>query len=108
MARRKECYEPARAMYVVQGLPLSEIAKRLGLTARTLRYWRKDGEWVEQRRLHVSKVAKLYEDAFDTGTELLKRMRIESESGRLPRPQLISEARRFLETVKSMTPPSNV
>ena len=42
-------YEIAEKMYIGQVITVAGIAKRLGVNERTIKRWKRDGNWTEKR-----------------------------------------------------------
>ena len=49
MAKKAELYSEAERLYVQEHLGQAEIAERLGVSERTVRYWSQEGSWAERR-----------------------------------------------------------
>ena len=47
--KKDKYYEIAEKMYTEQFITVAGIAKRLGVNERTIKRWKKDGNWTEKR-----------------------------------------------------------
>lgn len=53
--KRDKYYDKAEKMYVEQFITEVGIAKRLGISDRTVRRWKADGNWGEKRKEYLTK-----------------------------------------------------
>lgn len=53
--KRDKYYDIAETMYVEQFITEVGIAKRLGISDRTVRRWKAEGDWVEKRQEFINK-----------------------------------------------------
>lgn len=49
MAKKVELYPEAERLYVQEQLGQADIAQRLGIAERTVRYWASEGNWAARR-----------------------------------------------------------
>lgn len=49
MAKKSEYYQIAEQLFVVDRLSVSDIAKRIPVSERTVGDWRRDGQWDDRR-----------------------------------------------------------
>lgn len=55
MAKKQAYYADAEKLFVESGIPLAGIAKKLEITEKTLREWKKEGEW-DRKRVQFLKI----------------------------------------------------
>lgn len=53
--KRDKYYDKAEKMYVEQFITEVGVAKRLGISDRTIRRWKADGNWGEKRKKYLTK-----------------------------------------------------
>lgn len=53
--KRDKYYDKAEKMYVEQFITEVGVAKRLGISDRTVRRWKADGNWGEKRKKYLTK-----------------------------------------------------
>ena len=53
--KRDKYYDIAEKMYVEQFITEVGVAKRLGISDRTVRRWKADGNWGEKRKEYLNK-----------------------------------------------------
>lgn len=53
--KRDKYYDKAEKMYVKQFITEVGVAKRLGISDRTVRRWKSDGNWGEKRKEYLTK-----------------------------------------------------
>lgn len=53
--KRDKYYDKAEKMYVEQFITEVGVAKRLGISDRTVRRWKADGNWGEKRKEYLTK-----------------------------------------------------
>ena len=53
--KRDKYYDVAETMYVEQVITEVGIAKRLGISDRTVRRWKAEGDWGEKRKKFINK-----------------------------------------------------
>lgn len=53
--KRDKYYDKAEKMYVEQFITEVGIAKRIGISDRTIRRWKADGNWGEKRKKYLTK-----------------------------------------------------
>lgn len=53
--KRNKYYDKAEKMYVEQFITEVGVAKRLGISDRTVRRWKADGNWDEKRKEYLTK-----------------------------------------------------
>lgn len=55
MGKKQAYYATAEKLYIEDRIPLSGISSRLGITEKTLRDWKKEGDW-EKKKIQLLKI----------------------------------------------------
>ena len=64
MAKKNEHYAEAERLYVQEHLGQADIAERLGVSERTVRYWAQEGNWAERRGNFAEATSNTHEKMF--------------------------------------------
>ena len=62
--KKDKYYEIAEKMYTEQFITVAGIAKRLGVNERTIKRWKKDGNWTEKRYQYLYKHTNSKDDIY--------------------------------------------
>ncbi|GAB6035865.1 hypothetical protein JCM15519_04240 [Fundidesulfovibrio butyratiphilus] len=71
----------AERLYVIEQCPLSDIADRLGVSARTLQTWKAKGDWDAKRRAYLGSRQSFHEELYEFGREMLASIRRDLAAG---------------------------
>lgn len=64
MAKKAELYTEAERLYVQEHLGQADIAQRLGVSERTIRYWATEGMWSDKRGELAETTGKTHEKLY--------------------------------------------
>ena len=64
MAKKAELFSEAERLYVQEHLGQADIADRLGVAERTIRYWANEGNWAERRGNFSEATGKTHEKLY--------------------------------------------
>ncbi len=64
MAKKAELFSEAERLYVQEHLGQADIAERLGVAERTVRYWANEGNWAERRGNFSEATGKTHEKLY--------------------------------------------
>lgn len=84
MAKKAELYSEAERLYVQEHLGQSDIAERLGVAERTVRYWANEGNWSERRGSFVEATSKTSEKLYKLVQTLTDKAIESVENGEVP------------------------
>jgi DNA-binding transcriptional MerR regulator len=84
MAKKNEHYAEAERLYVQEHLGQADIAERLGVSERTVRYWAQEGNWAERRGNFAEATGKTHEKLFKLIQSLTDKAIQSAESGEEP------------------------
>lgn len=84
MAKKNEHYAEAERLYVQDHLGQADIAERLGVSERTVRYWSQEGNWAERRGNFAEATGKTHEKLFKLIQSLTDKAIQSAESGEEP------------------------
>ena len=84
MAKKNEHYAEAERLYVQEHLGQADIAERLGVSERTVRYWSQEGNWAERRGNFAEATGKTHEKLFKLIQSLTDKAIQSAESGEEP------------------------
>lgn len=73
--KKNEYYAQAEQLYVTLNYTLIEISKQLGVSERSLRYWKEEGKWEEKRAEFMNLSTKLHADLYELANDLTKDIR---------------------------------
>lgn len=75
MAKKALYYPEAERLYTQDLLTLDEIASRLQVSERTLRYWKEDGAWDEKKKQAVRSKQAFHEELYEFVRTLMKKIK---------------------------------
>ncbi|NMW18052.1 MAG: hypothetical protein HKK66_03300 [Chlorobiaceae bacterium] len=84
MAKKAELYSEAERLYVQEHLGQTDIAERLGVAERTIRYWATEGNWAERRGNYVEATSKTSEKLYKLVQTLTDKAIESVENGEVP------------------------
>lgn len=91
----------AERLYVIEQCPLSDIADRLGVSARTLQTWKAKGDWDAKRRAYLASRKSFHEELYGFGKDLLAKIREDMADGKdIPTGQLYALLRLLPNLIK--------
>ena len=80
--KRNEFFNVAEKMYVEQFITEAEIGKRLGLSDRTIRRWKAEGEWGDKRKKFIKSIRLSNNDIYTFARKMLNDFEYDMEKGR--------------------------
>ena len=84
MGKKAELYSEAERLYVQEHLGQADIAERLGVAERTVRYWSNEGNWSERRGNFVEATSKTSEKLYKLVQTLTDKAIESVENGEVP------------------------
>jgi hypothetical protein len=102
MTKKEEYFQTAETMYVKERFTIEEIAKRLPISERSLRYWMDEGLWKEKRKEHERKTRKYHENILETVTILGDSIRQDIEKGEEPSTSRINAFSSLVSVLEKM------
>lgn len=100
--KRDKYYDIAEKMYVEQFITEVGVAKRLGISDRTVRRWKADGNWGEKRKEFLKKQTLTNYDMY----ELVRKMLDDFNEDLANKQQIdISRLNKFLNITEEMVKP---
>lgn len=79
--KKDKYYEIAEKMYTEQFITVAGIAKRLGVNERTIKRWKKDGNWTEKRYQYLYKHTNSKDDIYVFCKTMLANFNSELQNG---------------------------
>lgn len=100
--KRDKYYDIAEKMYVEQFITEVGVAKRLGISDRTVRRWKAEGDWCEKRKKFINKQTLTNYDMY----QLVRKM-LDDFNEHLANNQQIDSSRldKFLNITEEMVKP---
>lgn len=100
--KRDKYYDKAEKMYVEQFITEIGVAKRLGISDRTVRRWKADGNWGEKRKEYLNKQTLTNYDMY----ELVRQMLNDFNEDLTNKQQIdVSRLNKFLNITEKMVKP---
>lgn len=84
MAKKAELYSEAERLYVQEQLGQADIAQRLGVAERTVRYWASEGNWAARRGSFAEATGKTHEKLYKLIQALTDKAIQSAEAGEEP------------------------
>ena len=89
MGKKQTYYPDAEKMFVENGIPVTQISRRLEITEKTLREWKAEGEWDRKRLAWLKTVNSCNVELHKTVNGLAKSINDQIEQGNAPDPQMV-------------------
>ncbi len=100
--KKNKCFDKAEKMYVEQFITEVGVAKRLGISDRTVRRWKADGNWGEKRKEYLNKQTLTNYDMY----ELVRQMLDDFNEDLANNQQIdVSRLNKFLNITEEMVKP---
>lgn len=100
--KRDKYYDKAEKMYVEQFITEVGVAKRLGISDRTVRRWKADGNWGEKRKEFLKKQTLFHYDL----RQLVRKMLDDFNEDLANKQQIdVSSLNKFLNITEEMVKP---
>lgn len=101
MTKRDDLYDQCRRLYVIIGLSRSTIAKRMGVSERSLQTWATDnkdgkGTWDEQRAGIMDGESTLHNELILTAAMCVRQLREDMYEGHLD-PKQVANVEKFVK-----------
>jgi len=78
MSKKEASGEYAKTLYIVHGMPLQDIAAKLGVSYRALQNWKKEGCWDAERQRIAEAEGMAHSSAYAELAEELRLLRFEA------------------------------
>ena len=102
--KRDKYYDKAEKMYVEQFITEVGVAKRLGISDRTVRRWKADGNWGEKRKEYLNKQTLTNYDMY----QLVRQMLDDFNEDLVNNQQIdVSRLNKFLNITEEMVKPKS-
>lgn len=100
--KKNKYFDKAEKMYVEQFITEVGVAKRLGISDRTVRRWKADGNWGEKRKEYLNKQTLTNYDMY----ELVRQMLDDFNEDLVNKQQIdVSRLHKFLNITEEMVKP---
>lgn len=97
--KKDKYYEIAEKMYTEQFITVAGIAKRLGVNERTIKRWKKDGDWSAKRKGFIEHFSISKEDTFIQAKFMLQSFNVDLQNNHNIEPSRIYKFTNLLESV---------
>jgi predicted transcriptional regulator len=84
MAKKADLFAEAERLYVQENLGQADIAQRLGIGERTVRYWASEGNWSARRGSFAEATGKTHEKLYKLIQALIDKAIQSAEAGEEP------------------------
>lgn len=102
MTKKDEYYNTAETMYIKERFTIEEIALRIPISERSLRYWMDEGSWKQKRKEHEHKTRKYHENILETVTILGDSIKEDIELGNEPSTSRINAFASLVSVLEKM------
>lgn len=96
MAKKETYFLDAEKMYVEERIPISGIAIRLGVSEKTLRDWKAEGDWENKKKNYLKTQNSCNIEIYKLVLKLTKKVNEDIDQGIMPEASL-------LYTIKSLS-----
>lgn len=84
---KKHLYMPeAERLFVIEQRPVAEIAGQLGISEKTVRLWKDEGEWDAKRAQYLKGKQSFHEELYEFARVLMKSVKGDIAGGKDPAP----------------------
>lgn len=97
--KKDKYYEIAEKMYTELFITVAGIAKRLGVNERTIKRWKKDGDWSAKRKGFIEHFSISKEDTFIQAKFMLQSFNVDLQNNHNIEPSRIYKFTNLLESV---------
>ena len=97
--KKDKYYEIAEKMYTEQFITVAGIAKRLGVNERTIKRWKKDGDWSAKRKGFIEHFSISKEDTFIQAKFMLQSFNVDLQNNHNIEPSRIYKFTNLLENL---------
>ena len=97
--KKDKYYAIAENMYVEKFITVAEIARRIGVHERTIKRWKKDGDWAAKRKDFIEHFSISKEDTFIQAKFLLLSFNVDLQNNHNIEPSRIYKFTNLLESV---------
>lgn len=81
MSKKKFCYEEAERLYIQENLGIEEIALKLKLGERTVRYWKDENDWKTKKKNYLESKSAFHQELYDFSRDLMYSIRNDMKNG---------------------------
>ncbi len=84
MAKKQAYFAQAEKMFVENGIPMSGIAKTLDISEKTLREWKKEGDWDRKRLMFLKNQNSCNTELYELLRKLTQKVNEDIDNGVTP------------------------
>lgn len=81
MSKRDVYYSEAERLYVVDQMTIEEVASRLNVAPRTVRYWKEDEDWDGKRKKYLKSKQTFHEELYEFAKKLMHSIKEDLDNG---------------------------
>ena len=81
LSKKKFYYKEAERLYIQENLGIEEIALRLKLGERTIRYWKEGNDWNSKKKNYLDSKSVFHQELYDFSRDLMHSIRNDMKNG---------------------------
>ena len=81
MNSKKQYFEEAERLFVINNMTLEEIARQLNLNRKTVMSWKEQGDWGNKRKKYLQSKQSFHEEMYEFARKLLKDISEDIDAG---------------------------